>query len=116
MSSAPEVYKAVLPKSGTPVGISPCEQTITMAAEKSPNSDAREGVASQPNNLSPSLSNESNLEHGKPRVGDHTDKDEEFTYEEQRKIVHRIDRRLVVILGKVGPCWIAVLQLTIGQA
>lgn len=28
-----------------------------------------------------------------------TDEDEEFSYVEQRKIIHRIDRRLVVILG-----------------
>lgn len=31
------------------------------------------------------------------------DHDEEYTYEEQRKIVHRIDRRLVVIAG-LGYC------------
>lgn len=27
------------------------------------------------------------------------DDDEEYTYEEQRKIVHRVDRRLVIIIG-----------------
>jgi ActR/RegA family two-component response regulator len=27
------------------------------------------------------------------------DVDEEYTYEEQRKIVHRVDRRLIVICG-----------------
>lgn len=75
-----------------------------MAVEKAPNEETRKGVSSQPNNLSPSLSNESHLEHGKPRATDNTDEDEEFTYEEQRKIVHRIDRRLVVILGKMGSC------------
>lgn len=33
------------------------------------------------------------------RFVDNTDEDEEFSYAEQRKIIHRIDRRLVVILG-----------------
>lgn len=33
------------------------------------------------------------------RFVDNTDEDDEYTYEEQRKIIHRIDRRLVVILG-----------------
>lgn len=42
-----------------------------------------------------------NLEKGEGKVVDHTDEDEEFSYEEQRKIIHRIDRRLVVILGYV---------------
>lgn len=27
------------------------------------------------------------------------DDDEEYTYEEQRKIIHRVDRRLVIIVG-----------------
>lgn len=31
------------------------------------------------------------------------DDDEEYTYEEQRAIVHRVDRRLVVIAG-LGYC------------
>jgi hypothetical protein len=77
-----------------------------MAAEKATNDRVRDGVTSQPVRLSPTLSHDSNLEHGKPRAVDHTDEDEEFTYEEQRKIVHRIDRRLVVILG--------ILKLLIG--
>ena len=42
-----------------------------------------------------------NLEKGEGKVVDSTDEDEEFSYEEQRKIIHRIDRRLVVILGYV---------------
>jgi hypothetical protein len=42
-----------------------------------------------------------NLEKGEVNVVDNTDEDEEFSYEEQRKIIHRIDRRLVVILGYV---------------
>lgn len=42
----------------------------------------------------------SHLEDGKqPRLADNTDEDEEFSYAEQRKIVHRIDRRLLVITG-----------------
>lgn len=64
-----------------------------MAAEKNRNADAREDLYSQPDSPSPS-----HLEASKPRTVD-TDEDDEFTYEEQRKIVHRIDRRLVVILG-----------------
>ena len=43
-----------------------------------------------------------NLEKGEGKVVDCTDEDEEFSYEEQRKIIHRIDRRLVVILGYVS--------------
>lgn len=43
-----------------------------------------------------------NLEKGEGKVIDCTDEDEEFSYEEQRKIIHRIDRRLVVILGYVS--------------
>ena len=43
-----------------------------------------------------------NLEKGEGKVVDSTDEDEEFSYEEQRKIIHRIDRRLVVILGYVS--------------
>jgi hypothetical protein len=39
------------------------------------------------------------LEKGEGQAVDNTDEDEEFSYEEQRKIIHRIDRRLVVILG-----------------
>jgi hypothetical protein len=42
-----------------------------------------------------------NLDKGEGKAVDNTDEDEEFTYEEQRKIIHRIDRRLVVILGYV---------------
>ena len=42
-----------------------------------------------------------NLEKGEGKVVDSTDEDEEFSYEEQSKIIHRIDRRLVVILGYV---------------
>lgn len=41
------------------------------------------------------------LEKGQGKVVDNTDEDEEFSYDEQRKIIHRIDRRLVVILGYV---------------
>lgn len=41
------------------------------------------------------------LEKGESKTLDNTDEDEEFSYEEQRKIIHRIDRRLVVILGYV---------------
>jgi len=40
-----------------------------------------------------------NLEKGESRFVDDTDHDEEFSYDEQRKIIHRIDRRLVVITG-----------------
>ena len=43
-----------------------------------------------------------NLEKGEGKVVDNTDEDEEFSYEAQRKIIHRIDRRLVVILGYVS--------------
>ena len=43
-----------------------------------------------------------NLEKGETKAVDNTDEDEEFSYEEQRKIIHRIDRRLVVILGCVS--------------
>ena len=35
----------------------------------------------------------------KPTIVDDTDVDEEYTYEEQRKIIHRIDWRLVTICG-----------------
>lgn len=42
----------------------------------------------------------SQLEEKGQRVPvDNTDEDEEFSYAEQRQIVHRIDRRLLVILG-----------------
>ena len=44
-------------------------------------------------------SDSENLEKGVGKVVDHTDEDEEFSYKEQRNIIHRIDRRLVVILG-----------------
>lgn len=44
-------------------------------------------------------SDSEHLEKGEGRVVDNTDEDEEFNYAEQRKIIHRIDRRLVVILG-----------------
>ena len=43
-----------------------------------------------------------NLEKGEGKAVDNTDEDEEFSYEEQRKSIHRIDRRLVVILGYVS--------------
>ena len=46
-----------------------------------------------------------NLEKGEVNVVDNTDEDEEFSYEEQRNIIHRIDRRLVVILGYVSRCY-----------
>lgn len=47
--------------------------------------------------VEPSTSDEDvNLKQG--LRGD-LDADDEFTYEEQRKIVHRIDRRLLVIIG-----------------
>jgi hypothetical protein len=46
-------------------------------------------------------SSDEHLEKGESKVLDNTDEDEEFNYEEQRKIIHRIDRRLVVILGFV---------------
>ena len=39
------------------------------------------------------------LEHELTNIDD----DEEYSYEEQRKIVHRVDRRLVVIAG-LGYC------------
>ncbi|GAB7364521.1 hypothetical protein MBLNU230_g5329t1 [Neophaeotheca triangularis] len=39
------------------------------------------------------------LEKPRDRFVDNTDEDDEFTYAEQRKIIHRIDRRLVVITG-----------------
>lgn len=70
-----------------------------MAAEKHPNDATREGVSYHQDSSSPSPSR---LEYAKPGVVDNTDEDEEFTYEEQRKIVHRIDRRLVVILGTMS--------------
>ena len=44
-------------------------------------------------------SDSENLEKGVGKVVDNTDEDEEFSYKEQRNIIHRIDRRLVVILG-----------------
>jgi hypothetical protein len=50
-------------------------------------------------------SSDENLEKGESKVLDNTDEDEEFSYEEQRKIIHRIDRRLVVILGFVQKEW-----------
>jgi hypothetical protein len=34
-----------------------------------------------------------------PKAVVDVDVDEEYTYEEQRKIVHRVDRRLIVICG-----------------
>jgi hypothetical protein len=46
-----------------------------------------------------------NLEKGEGKIVDNTDEDEEFSYDEQRKIIHRIDRRLVVILGYVSRSW-----------
>jgi len=41
----------------------------------------------------------SHLEDGKPRYSNNVDEDEEFSYKQQRAIVHRIDRRLVVSTG-----------------
>lgn len=41
----------------------------------------------------------SHLEDGKPKYSNNVDDDEEFSYEQQRAIVHRIDRRLVVSTG-----------------
>lgn len=41
------------------------------------------------------------LEKGEGKVLGNTDEDEEFSYKQQRDIIHRIDRRLVVILGFV---------------
>lgn len=40
-----------------------------------------------------------NLEKANQGVVHPVDEDEEFSYAEQRKIIHRIDRRLVVMLG-----------------
>lgn len=40
-----------------------------------------------------------NLEKAEHTFVNPVDEDEEFSYAEQRKIIHRIDRRLVVILG-----------------
>lgn len=65
-----------------------------MTTNKIPNTDAKDGLSYQPESPSPS-----HLEDHKPRLLVDTDEDEEFSYAEQRSIVHRIDRRLVVILG-----------------
>lgn len=65
-----------------------------MSANKTPAADTKEGLSPHPESPAPS-----DLEVSKRHLVDNTDEDEEFSYEEQRKIVHRIDRRLVVILG-----------------
>jgi len=41
----------------------------------------------------------SHLEDGKPKYSNNVDDDEEFSYAQQRSIVHRIDRRLLVSTG-----------------
>jgi aspartate carbamoyltransferase regulatory subunit len=43
--------------------------------------------------------NVENIEAAAPKAVVDVDVDEEYTYEEQRKIVHRVDRRLIVICG-----------------
>lgn len=53
-------------------------------------------------------SSSEHLEKGESKILDNTDEDEEFSYEEQRKIIHRIDRRLVVILGFVRGIWLHI--------
>jgi hypothetical protein len=40
-----------------------------------------------------------NIEDVGQRALDNVDYDEEYTYEEQRKIIHRVDRRLVTMTG-----------------
>jgi hypothetical protein len=39
------------------------------------------------------------IESVQPSQNDNIDFDEEFTYAEQRKIIHRIDRRLIITTG-----------------
>ncbi|KAL3454967.1 major facilitator superfamily domain-containing protein [Aspergillus heterothallicus] len=46
-----------------------------------------------------SAHNVENVESAAPKAVVDVDVDEEYTYEEQRKIVHRVDRRLIVICG-----------------
>lgn len=41
-----------------------------------------------------------NVEHAKPCSGT-VDEDDQFSYKAQRKIIHRIDRRLVVMMGAI---------------
>lgn len=55
-------------------------------------------------------SSSEHLEKGESKILDNTDEDEEFSYEEQRKIIHRIDRRLVVILGFVQRTWLNIAR------
>ncbi|KAM0723439.1 hypothetical protein Q7P37_000425 [Cladosporium fusiforme] len=64
-----------------------------MAEQKIPNTDSKNEY---PQTISPAASQ---LEDGKITHVDNTDEDEEFSYTEQRKIVHRIDRRMLVITG-----------------
>ncbi|KIV91861.1 hypothetical protein PV10_06352 [Exophiala mesophila] len=51
--------------------------------------------------VSPQTSQISHLEEKGQNIPvvDNTDQDDEFSYTEQRKIVHRIDRRLIIVLG-----------------
>ena len=51
--------------------------------------------------VSPQTSQISHLEEKGQNIPivDNTDQDEEFSHTEQRKIVHRIDRRLIIVLG-----------------
>lgn len=65
----------------------------TMAEPKNPKPDSQSEF---PQAISPAASH---LEDGKPSHVDNTDEDEEFSYAEQRQIVHRIDRRMLVITG-----------------
>lgn len=65
-----------------------------MAEQKSPKPDSKNEY---PQTISPAASQ---LENGKPGGAvDNTDEDEEFSYTEQRKIVHRIDYRMLIITG-----------------
>lgn len=66
------------------------------ADQKQPDKDGFDGDL-----VSPQTSQISHLEEKGQHVPvvDNTDQDEEFSYVEQRKIVHRIDRRLIVVLG-----------------
>ena len=50
----------------------------------------------------PSSQGAENVEEAKPVAAPHgIDDDPEFTLKEQRRIIHRIDRRLVVMLGLI---------------
>lgn len=60
---------------------------------------AHNDVKTHPASLRLESPDREHLEKGESRIVDNTDDDEEFSYAEQRKIIHRIDRRLVVILG-----------------